>query len=155
MAPGLDPRVSHGHWKTAAFIAALRHGGIAAPFVLDGPINGEWFLAYVKEVLDPALSPGDIVRPGNSPPGSHNKGLKIKKAIDATGAGLHFLPLPARLQPHRSPGEPGRCSRNLRPSFEKPPDDLPKPSGAASASSPAASPRTNAKTTLRQQDMDT
>ena len=35
------------------FIPALRHDGVAAPFVLDGPINGEWFLAYVKEVLVP------------------------------------------------------------------------------------------------------
>ena len=39
------------------FIPALRHDGVAAPFVLDGPINGEWFLAYVKEVLVPTLSP--------------------------------------------------------------------------------------------------
>jgi putative transposase len=39
------------------FIPALRHDGVAAPFVLDGPINGEWFLACVKEALVPTLSP--------------------------------------------------------------------------------------------------
>ncbi len=46
-----------GHWKTTTFGAALRHDGIAASFVLDDPINGECFLAYVKEVLAPAVFP--------------------------------------------------------------------------------------------------
>ena len=85
----LYAKVPHGHWKTTTFIAALRHDGVAAPFVLDGPINGEWFLAYVKEVLVPTLSPGEIVLLDNL--GSH-KSLKIKKAIEATGAELRFLP---------------------------------------------------------------
>jgi hypothetical protein len=57
----LYAKVPHGHWKTTTFVAALRHDGITAPFVLDGPINGECFLASVKEVLAPTLSPGDIV----------------------------------------------------------------------------------------------
>ena len=47
----------YGYWKTTTFIPDLRHDGVAAPFVLDGPINGEWFLACVKEVLVPTLSP--------------------------------------------------------------------------------------------------
>ncbi len=47
----------YGFWQKTTFIPALRHDGVAAPFVLDGPINGEWFLAYVKEVLVPTLSP--------------------------------------------------------------------------------------------------
>lgn len=85
----LYAKVPHGHWKTTTFIAALRHDGVAAPFVLDGPINGEWFLAYVKEVLVPTLSPGDIALLDNL--GSH-KSLKIKKVIEATGAELRFLP---------------------------------------------------------------
>src|ERR1700730_5482703 len=57
----LYAKVPHGHWKTTTFVAALPHDGITAPFVLDGPINGKSFLAYVKEVLAPTLSPGDIV----------------------------------------------------------------------------------------------
>ena len=32
-----------GHWNTMTFIAALRHDGITAPWVVDGPINGEIF----------------------------------------------------------------------------------------------------------------
>ena len=51
----------HGHWKTTTFIAALRDDGLTAPFVLDGAINGEFFLAYVREHLAPTLKPGDIV----------------------------------------------------------------------------------------------
>jgi transposase len=85
----LYAKVPHGHWKTTTFIAALRHDGITAPFVLDGPINGECFLAYVKEVLAPTLSEGDIVLIDNL--GSH-KSPKIRKAIEAEGAALCFLP---------------------------------------------------------------
>ena len=51
----------HGHWKTTTFIAALRHEGLTAPAVFDGPIDGESFLAYVRQILVPTLRPGDIV----------------------------------------------------------------------------------------------
>lgn len=71
------------------FLAALRHDGITAPFVLDGPINGEAFLAYVEQVLVPTLKPGDIVVMDNL--GSH-KNRAIRQAIRAAGARLIFLP---------------------------------------------------------------
>jgi hypothetical protein len=47
--------VPHGHWKTTTFTAGLRYDGIAAPMVLDGPMNGEAFLAYVEQALVPEL----------------------------------------------------------------------------------------------------
>ncbi len=50
-----------GHWKTTTFTAGLRCDGLVAPFVLDGPMNGEAFLVYVETVLAPSLSEGDIV----------------------------------------------------------------------------------------------
>ena len=53
--------VPHGHWKTATFVSALRLTGMMAPMVLDGPINGHAFQAYVDQVLVPELKPGDIV----------------------------------------------------------------------------------------------
>ena len=53
--------VPHGHWKTTTFVAGLRISGIAAPFVLDGPINRNAFEIYVEKVLVPELKPGDIV----------------------------------------------------------------------------------------------
>ena len=52
-------RVPHGHWETITFVAALRHNGITAPFVLDGAMTGETFLAYVEQCLVPTLKRKD------------------------------------------------------------------------------------------------
>ena len=71
------------------FIAALRHDRIAAPCVVDGPIDGESFLAYVEQCLAPTLKPGEIVIMDNL--GSH-KGDAVRKAIKNAGARLFFLP---------------------------------------------------------------
>jgi transposase len=79
----------YGHWKTLTFIAALRHDRIDAPFVIDGPINGEMFRLYVEQVLVPTLHPGDVVVMDNL--GSH-KGKAARQAIRARGAHLLFLP---------------------------------------------------------------
>ena len=98
MAPlrGWEPRgrrlkayAPYGHWKTLTFIAALRHDRIDAPWVIDGPINGELFLLYVEKVLAPTLSKGDVVMADNL--GSH-KGKAIRAAIRSVGARLLFLP---------------------------------------------------------------
>ena len=78
-----------GRWRTLTFLAALRRDRIDAPFVLDGPINGASFLAYVEQLLAPTLTPGDIVIMDNL--GSH-KGKAVRRAIRATGARLFFLP---------------------------------------------------------------
>ena len=53
--------VPHGHWRTTTFVAGLRIGGLHAPMLIDGAMNGEAFLAYVRRVLVPALRPGDVV----------------------------------------------------------------------------------------------
>jgi transposase len=81
--------VPHGHWKTTTFVAGLRNCGMVAPMVLDGPINGVAFQAYVDQVLVPELRPGDIVVMDNL--GSH-KGAGIRAAIEAAGASLLYLP---------------------------------------------------------------
>jgi transposase len=85
----LRAAVPHGHWKTTTFVGALRISGLTAPMVLDGPINGVWFQAYVDQVLAPTLSPGDVVIMDNL--GSH-KGAGVRAAIEATGAKLLYLP---------------------------------------------------------------
>ena len=82
-------RTPFGHWRTLTFLAALRHDRIDAPCVLDGPINGQLFTAYVEQFLVPTLSPGDIVIMDNL--GSH-KGAAVREAIRAAGAKLLFLP---------------------------------------------------------------
>ncbi|MCU0886840.1 MAG: IS630 family transposase [Rubritepida sp.] len=81
--------IPHGHWKTTTFVAALRNSGMVAPMVLDGPINGVAFQAYVDQVLVPELQPGDIVVMDNL--GSH-KGAGVRAAIEAAGASLLYLP---------------------------------------------------------------
>jgi transposase len=85
----LVAKIPHGRWQTLTFLAALRSDRIDAPCVIDGPINGESFLAYVEQVLVPTLKPGDIVIIDNL--GSH-KGKAVRRAIRAAGAKLFFLP---------------------------------------------------------------
>ena len=71
------------------FLAALRYDRIDAPWVVDGPINGELFRLYVEKVLVPTLKPADIVILDNL--GSH-KSQAVRAAIRAAGARLLFLP---------------------------------------------------------------
>lgn len=79
----------HGHWKTTTFIAGLRYNDITAPMVLDGPMDGEAFLVYVRTFLCPTMHPGDIVIADNLP--SH-KVAGVRAAIEAAGATLRYLP---------------------------------------------------------------
>jgi transposase len=81
--------VPHGHWKTTTFTAGLRIGGLAAPFVLDGPMDGDAFRAYVEQVLVADLSPGDGVVMDNLPA---HKVHGVRQAIEAAGATLLYLP---------------------------------------------------------------
>ncbi|RWK55149.1 IS630 family transposase, partial [Mesorhizobium sp.] len=81
--------VPHGHWKTTTFTAGLRLGGLAAPMLLDGPMNGSAFLAYAEQVLAPELHPGDIVVMDNLPA---HKISGVREAIEKLGARLLFLP---------------------------------------------------------------
>lgn len=85
----LRASVPHGHWKTTTLVAGLRLTGMVAPMVLDGPINGDAFQAYVDQVLIPELRPGDIVIMDNL--GSHKR-AGVRQAIEAAGARLLYLP---------------------------------------------------------------
>ena len=85
----LRSKVPHGHWKTTTFVGALRRRRLTAPMVTDGPINGEMFLAYVREFLCPTLQPEDIVILDNL---SSHKVTGVEEAIRATGATLLYLP---------------------------------------------------------------
>jgi transposase len=93
----LIAKVPHGRWRTLTFLAALRCDRIDAPCVIDGPINGISFRAYVDQFLVSTLNAGDIVIMDNL--GSH-KGQAIRDLIRAAGAKLFFLP---------------RCSPDLNP----------------------------------------
>lgn len=81
--------VPHGHWKATTFIAGLRYNDITAPMVLDGPMDGPAFLAYVQQCLGPTLKPGDLVIADNL---SCHKVAGVQEAIEARGATLRYLP---------------------------------------------------------------
>ncbi len=82
-------KIPHGHWKTTTFVAGLRSSALIAPCVIDGPMNGNAFLAYVEQILVPSLRPGDIVVLDNL---SSHKGPDVRQAIEAAGARLLYLP---------------------------------------------------------------
>lgn len=82
-------KVPHGHWKTTTFIGALRATGFTAPLVIDGPMNGEVFLAYVRQQLVPTLRRGDTVILDNL---SSHKKAGVREAIEAAGAQVVYLP---------------------------------------------------------------
>lgn len=79
----------HGHWRTTTLIAGLRSTGLVAPLVLDGPMTGKAFLAYVGQFLVPTLTRGDVVVLDNL---AAHKVAGIREAIRATGASLLYLP---------------------------------------------------------------
>lgn len=82
-------KIPHGHWKTTTFVAGLRSTALTAPCVIDGPMNGNAFLAYVEQVLAPSLKPGDIVVLDNL---SAHKVPGVREAIEAVGGRLFYLP---------------------------------------------------------------
>src|ERR1700710_1869650 len=82
-------KIPHGHWKATTFVAGLRSSALTAPCVIDGPMNGAAFLAYVEQILAPGLKQGDIVVLDNL---SAHKVPGVRDAIEATGARLLYLP---------------------------------------------------------------
>ncbi len=87
--PRCRAAVPHGHWQTTTFTAGLRLDGMTAPMVLDGPMKGDAFLAYIEQFLAPALVKGDVVIMDNLPA---HKVTGVRKAIEDVGATLVYLP---------------------------------------------------------------
>jgi transposase len=136
--------VPHGHWKTTTFTASLRHDRIAAPMVLDGPMNGDAFLAYVEQALVPELRPRDIVIMDNRPAHKVNG---VRQAIEAAGASLRYLP---PYSPDFNPIEMAfaKLKAALRAARREPSPTSGKPSPTPFV----ASPRKNAPTISPPQD---
>lgn len=82
-------KVPHGHWKMTTLVAGLRQDGITAPLVVDGPMNGDVFRAYVEQQLVATLRPGDVVIMDNL---ASHKVAGIREAIESVGAELVYLP---------------------------------------------------------------
>jgi putative transposase len=93
----LKAKVPHGRWcaqrmrsiKTMTFLAALRHDHVEAPWLIDGPINGERVRLYVEKVLVPTLKPHDIVILDTL---GSQRGKAVRRALRSAGAKLIFLP---------------------------------------------------------------
>jgi len=79
----------YGHWKTTTFLCGLRTVGLVAPLVIDGPINGELFRAWVEQMLVPVLQPGDMVVLDNL---RSHKVAGIEEAIRTAGGKVLYLP---------------------------------------------------------------
>jgi len=71
------------------FLTALHHDRKEAPWLIDGPVNGERFRLYAEKVLLPAPRPGDILVIDSL---GSRKGKALRRMIRAAGAKLFFLP---------------------------------------------------------------
>jgi transposase len=85
----LIAKVPHAHWKTTTLVGGLRLTGFTAPLVIDGPMNGQLFLAYVQQQLAPTLHKGDVVVMDNL---AAHKVKGVRQAIEAVGARVVYLP---------------------------------------------------------------
>jgi hypothetical protein len=141
----LVAKAPHGHWKTMTFIAALRCDRIDAPLVIEGPINGESFAAYVEQVLVPTLKEADIVVLDNL--GSH-RGAGVRSMIRAAGARVFSCRPIAPISTRSS-----KSSRSSNIKCATPQSGPSKTPGGASARSSKRSRQTSAQTTSETQAM--
>ena len=141
----LVSKVPHGHWKTTTFVAGLRTNALTAPCVIDGPMNGDAFLAYVEQILVPTLKPGDIVVMDNL---SSHKLPAIREAIEAAGARLFYLPPYSRTSIRSNSSLP-----NSKPRYERPQSDQWRASGTELPFCSTSFRQTNAPTTSAIPDM--
>jgi transposase len=126
-------------------VAGLRSTALTAPCVIDGPMNGNGFLAYVEQVLAPTLKPGDVVVLDNL---SAHKVPGAREAIEATGANLLYLP---PYSPDFNPIE--QIFANSKPCYERPLSAPWRPSETASHAFSMPSSQMNALTTSATPDM--
>ena len=82
-------RIPHGHDQTTTLISGLRLVGPCAPWLFGGAMNGEMFLAWVRQGLAPTLRPGDVVILDNL---ATHKIRGVRDALEAVGARLLYLP---------------------------------------------------------------
>ena len=85
----LVTRIPHGHYQTSALIAAVRLDGACAPWLFEGAMDGEMFLAWARQGLAPTLQPNDLVIMDNL---ATHKVTGVREAIEAVGARLRYLP---------------------------------------------------------------
>lgn len=78
-----------GHWKIMTILGAISLRGMIATMTIEAATDTEIFLAYVEQVLCPALRPGDVVVMDNL---SSHKVSGVSRLIAAAGAEVLYLP---------------------------------------------------------------
>ena len=89
-----------GHWLTCTMLCAIRRTGPFAPVLIDGPVNGDVFTAWVEQMLIPGLRPGEIVVMDNL---SAHRMASVAAMIRAAGVEVRYLP---PYSPDMNPIEP-------------------------------------------------
>ena len=108
----LVPATPHGHWRTTTCVAGLRSTGLIAPLVLDGPMDGPAFLAYVERFLAPTLRRGDVVvmdNPGRPQGGGRGGGDQGSRRQRPLPAALLARPEPDRAGVRQAQSPAPRC----------------------------------------------
>lgn len=107
--------VPQEQYQTTTLIAAMTLQGPQAPWLFDGPMGGELFLAWVKAGLVPGLRPDDVVIWDNL---ATPQVAGVREAIEAAGARLEYLPPSSPdfnpIEPMWSKGKLGLKSREPR-----------------------------------------
>jgi len=85
----LQAHVPHGRYETSTLIAGIRLDGPCAPWLFEGPMDGEMFLAWVRQGFAPTLRSGDVVILDNL---ATHKIRGVREALEAVGARLMYLP---------------------------------------------------------------
>lgn len=126
--------VPHGHYQQTSLIAAVRLQGPRAPWLFDGAVDGELFLAWVKAGLVGCLKPDDVVVMDNL---ATHKVAGVREAIEGAGARLEYLP---PYSPDLNPIEPmwSKVKQHLRSQAPRTARQLHKAAGAAFAAVTAA-----------------
>jgi transposase len=75
--------------KNITLTMGLSLEGVTAPMAVPGSTDGNYFLAYIKQVVVPVLQPGKVVLFDNL---AAHKVAGVREAIEATGARLLLLP---------------------------------------------------------------
>jgi len=81
--------VPYGHYQTSTLVAGIRLQGPRAPWLFEGAMNGEMFLAWIRQGLAPTLEENDLVIMDNL---ATHKVIGVSQAIEAVGARLLYLP---------------------------------------------------------------
>jgi transposase len=78
-----------GNWKILTILGAMSLRGMIATMTIEAATDADIFLAYLDQILCPALRPGDVVVMDNL---SSHKVAGVRERIESAAAELLYLP---------------------------------------------------------------